>query len=107
MQVETGPLFPDINRQQIFKYVVWAQPDTLYTLAALNFYDENDSIMSESVDWSLPRVDRRFSLMEIYTNPAVYYRLVLQGLQSTYPMLESGIDRIDIWYEDIEEPEAE
>jgi hypothetical protein len=112
MKVETGPLFPDANLQQIMRYALWAQPEESYTLAALWFVDQGDTVTTVdsagTLDPSLPPVNRRVSFKEMNNIPSIYYRLIIQSLSSTYPMTEGGIDRIDIWAEPYtEEPEFE
>jgi hypothetical protein len=102
MKVETGPLFADPDYQQIFAVGVWSQPEASYTLAALNFYNQGDSLMR--TEWLLPRVDRRNQVKECLVNPAIYYRLVIQSLQAAYPMTDGGIDRITIYGEKVGEP---
>lgn len=104
MKVESGPIFPDENKQQIMNFSIWAKPETTFTLAAVNFLNQGDTLTG---DWLTPRVDRRVSFMDMYNDPAIYYRLKIEGLQAIYPMYNGGIDRIDIWYEDTDEPDFE
>ncbi len=100
MTIESGPLFPDAERQQITGLALWAQPEATYTLAAINFYDEGDTLIA---DYSTMRVDRRRSFSEVSVNPAVYYRYIIKSLSAVYPMSDGGIDRLDIHYTTLKE----
>ena len=100
IEVESGPLFPDALKQQIFGFGIWTQPETNFTLAAVNFLSQGDTLTG---NWILPRLDKRISFTEMYNDPAIYYRFVIRGLQAAFPMRNSGIDRIDIFYDDVSE----
>lgn len=101
MEVESGPIFKDAIKQQIFNFAIWAQPETTFTLAAVNFLNEDDVLTG---NWITPRIDRRVSYKDMYNNPAIYYRFTMKSLVAGFPMTNSGIDRIDIWYDDVSEP---
>lgn len=110
--IESGPLFQDINYNQIFGIGLWSKnisTQDFYSIAVGMIGIEDTALTPlgtglKSITFPL---NKRKSQKEIVFDPELIYRLVLATASGFLLMDSTSIDRIDIFYKTIESPVLE
>ena len=104
MDVLTGPLFHDAKTYDLTSIGVWFKgTSSEIELIAADIWDETGATTVGTLPFFLVGVNDRHQTLELDVNPTLYYQLRMLTLPYVYPLRNRAVDRIDIYYELVED----